>query len=108
MPDRNQQPGGYGRMAPSQPEDGTPGRNALERIINALTFVSIIFFLALWITAFLLLRENLLAPSYSGNLLTDLTCITFFGGLVIAIFVGALVGNLLRRLLWKTLIRRGK
>jgi hypothetical protein len=108
MIDRSRQPGGSGQKESPQRNDAPLERSGTARIINAITFVSVIFFLALWITVFLVLKDVLLTSSYSGNLLTDLTCITFFGGLVIAILAGAMVGNLLRRLLWKALIRRGK
>jgi len=80
-------------------------RASAVRILNTLTFVVIIIFLGLWIIAFLLLEDNLFTKYVTGNLLTELSCLTFFGGLVISIFIGALVGNLLRRLFWKMLIR---
>jgi hypothetical protein len=108
MPERRNQPGSPRQQETPQQNDGALERGAAARIINAITFVSIIFFLTLWITAFLVLKDGPLATSYTGSLLTNLTCLTFFGGLVIAIFIGALAGNLLRRLLWKILIRRGK
>jgi len=79
-----------------------------ERILSALTFIIVIVCLGLWITAFLLLKDHLFAENFSGNILTNLTCLTFFGGLVIAIFVGALAGNSLRRTFWKMLIQRKK
>ena len=78
------------------------------RILSALTFIVVIFCLGLWITAFLLLKDRLFTETLSGNILTNLTCLTFFGGLVIAISVGALAGNSLRRAFWKMLIRRKK
>ena len=76
------------------------------RILGALTLIIIIFCLAVWITAFLLLKDRLFTESLSGNILTNLTCITFFGGLAFAIFTGALAGNLLRRAFWKMLVRK--
>ena len=105
---RNGEPRGSDRKKQPLQDDGADGRSSMVRVINALMFISIVFFLALWITGFLLLQDDVLAPTDSGSLHTELTCITFFGGLVIAIFLGAMVGNLLRRIIWKTLIRRGK
>ena len=64
--------------------------------------------LGLWITAFLLLKDRLFTETLAENVLTNLTCLTFFGGLVVAIFVGALAGNFLRRTFWKILIKRKK
>jgi hypothetical protein len=76
-------------------------RSCAGRIVSTLTFIVVIIFLGLWIAAFLLLKDRLFAKTLSGNVLTNLTCLTFFGGLVIAIFVGALAGNFLRRAFWK-------
>jgi hypothetical protein len=78
------------------------------RILSAVTFITIIVSLGLWITAFLLLKDHLSASTLSYTILTNLTCLTFFGGLVIALFVGALAGNSLKRAFWKMLIRRRK
>ena len=83
-------------------------RSCTGRIINTLTFLVVILCLGLWITAFLLLKDQLFAKTLTGSLLTNLTCLTFFGGLVIAILVGALVGNFLRRLFWKLLMKRAR
>jgi hypothetical protein len=78
------------------------------RVINALTFIVILLCLGLWITGFLQLKDDLVKQTVTGNVLTNLTCIVFFGGLVIALFVGALAGNFLRRAFWKMLVRRSK
>ena len=78
------------------------------RVISALTFIVVVICLGLWITVFLLLKDHLVAQTLSGNVLTDLTCIVFFGGLVLALFVGALAGNFLRRAFWKMLVKRFK
>ena len=83
-------------------------RTCAGRIINTLTFLVMILCLGLWITAFLLLKDQLFVGKLTGSLLTDLTCLTFFGGLVIAILVGALIGNFLRRLFWKLLTKRSQ
>jgi hypothetical protein len=76
------------------------------RVISALTFIVVVFCLGLWITVFLLLKDQLFMETLSGNVLTNLTCIIFFGGLIIAVFVGALAGNFLRRTFWKLLVKR--
>jgi hypothetical protein len=89
-------------------EDPELERSCAERILSALTFIIVIICLGLWITAFLLLKDRLFAETLSGNYLTDLTCVTFFGGLVLAIFVGGVAGNFLRRAFWKMLIRKKK
>jgi hypothetical protein len=78
------------------------------RILSSLTFIVIIFCLGLWITAFLLLKDRLFTTTLSGSISTNLTCLTFFGGLAIALFVGAMTGNFLRRFFWKRLTQRRK
>jgi hypothetical protein len=66
----------------------------------------VVFFLGMWITIFLLLKDVLFSHALSGNVFTNLTCFVFFGGLVVALFVGALAGNFLRRTFWKMLVKR--
>jgi hypothetical protein len=83
-------------------------RSFAGRILSALTFIVVIICLGLWITAFLLFKDHLLIETLSGKILTNLTCLTFFGGLVITIFVGALAGNFLRRTFWEMLIQKRK
>jgi hypothetical protein len=78
------------------------------RVVSALAFIVVVFCLGLWITVFLLLKDQLFLQTLSGNVLTNLTCIVFFGGLVVALFVGALAGNFLRRAFWKLLVKRSK
>ncbi len=77
------------------------------RMINALTFTIVILFLGAWITGFVLLEDHFAIEKLPANLLTNLNCIIFFGGLALAIFVGALASNLLRRFFWRLLLSRG-
>ena len=97
-----------GKATINSQSDRVLERSCAGRIVSALTFIVIIICLALWITAFLLLKDRLFTETLTGNILTNLTCVTFFGGLVVAVFVGALAGNFLRRAFWKMLIRRRK
>jgi hypothetical protein len=78
------------------------------RVVSAMTFIVVVFCLGLWITVFLLLKDKLFTQILPGKVLTNLTCIVFFGGLVVALFVGALAGNFLRRAFWKILVKRFK
>jgi len=78
------------------------------RVVSALTFIVVVSCLGMWITLFLLLKDRLLTQAFSGDVLTNLTCIMFFGGLVVAFFIGALAGNFLRRTFWKILVERYK
>ena len=97
-----------GKEAFTTQADRALERTCAGRLINTMAFVVVIFCLGLWITAFLLLKDRLLGETLGGNLLTNLTCLTFFGGLVIAMLTGAWIGNFLRRMFWKMLIKRAK
>jgi hypothetical protein len=90
----------------ANPVDSALQRTCLGRVISALTFIAVVACLALWITAFLLFRDSSIKQSVSATIYTNLSCITFFGGLVLAIGVGAMVGNLVRRMLWRALMKR--
>jgi hypothetical protein len=76
------------------------------RIVSALTFIIVIGCLGVWIAIFLLVMDHLSMQTLPGKVLSNLNCIVFFGGLVLALFVGALAGNFLRRAFWKWLVRR--
>jgi hypothetical protein len=90
----------------ANPVEGDLQRTLIGRVVSALTFVAVVLCLGVWITAFLLFRQSGLQANISTNLFTDLSCVTFFGGLVIAIGAGAMAGNFLRRVLWKRLTNR--
>jgi hypothetical protein len=90
------------------PDDPALRHSCAGRFINALTFIVIIICLGSWITAFLLLKDRLFSEALSENILTNLTCLTFFGGLAMSIFIGAWAGNTLRRIFWKRIIQRRK
>jgi hypothetical protein len=87
------------------PVDKNLKPSCLIRLISALNFLVVIACLALWITAFILLQESSAQRQLSKALFTNLSCITFFGGLAVALIIGALLGNLLRRTLWNMLSR---
>jgi hypothetical protein len=78
------------------------------RAINAISFLMVIATLAMWVTLFTLLRDSLTASPVAASVSTAISCFAFFGGLVLAIFIGGWTGNLLRRVFWKVLIRLGK
>ena len=81
-------------------------RTFTGRLINALKFLIIAIFLILWITFFLFVKENLITGNPNENVFTNLTCITFFGGLVISLFLGSLSGDIVRRAIWKQIIKK--
>ncbi len=96
----------YGKETAVRQADRALEHTCAGRVVSALTFIVVVFCLGLWITVFLLLKDQLFTQTFSGNVLTNLTCIVFFGGLVVALFVGALLGNFLRRAFWKILVKR--
>ena len=71
------------------------------QFIKGLPFLIILIVLGLWSAGFYLLQET-----QTSHLTDDLRCLTFFGGLVIAITVGGLAGSFLRRYILKKLMRR--
>lgn len=87
------------------PFDQNSQRSCLLRVVSALNFLVIIACLALWITTFIFFQGSSIRGELSKNLFSNLTCITFFGGLAAAIIIGALLGNFLRRILWNLLIK---
>jgi hypothetical protein len=96
------------KMTATTQADRALEHSCAGRVVSALAFIVVVFCLGLWITVFLLLKDNLFTQTISGNVFTDLTCIVFFGGLVLAVFIGAMAGNFLRRAFWKLLINRYK
>ncbi len=97
-----------GKETAASQADRALAHTCAGRVVSALTFIVVVFCLGLWITVFILLKDELFTQTFSGNVLTNLTCIVFFGGLVAALFVGALAGNFLRRAFWKMLVKRYK
>ena len=96
----------YGKETAVRQADRALEHTCAGRVVSALTFIVVVLCLGLWITVFLLLKDHLFIQTLSGNVLTNLTCIVFFGGLVVALFVGALLGNFLRRAFWQMLVKR--
>jgi hypothetical protein len=94
-----------GKAAAASQTDRALKHSCAGRVISALTFITTILCLGLWITAFLLFKDKLFSETISGNVFTNLTCIVFFGGLILAFFIGALAGNFLRRAFWKMLVK---
>ena len=81
-----------GKASLDNQNDPEMKRSCAGRIISTLRFIVLIICLGLWIAAFALLQDRFSAQTVSGNILTNLKCLTFFGGLVIAIFVGSAGG----------------
>jgi high-affinity K+ transport system ATPase subunit B len=97
-----------GRQSAVNQADRALEHTCAGRVVSALTFIVVVVSLGFWITAFLLFRNQLFTHAISANVFNNLTCIIFFGGLVLAVFVGAMAGNFLRRTFWKLLVKRYK
>lgn len=83
-------------------------RSWLGRAINTISFMMVILMLALWIAVFVILRDSLVASSLQSSIILSLTCFAFFGGLLLAIIIGGWLGNALRRVFWKLLVKLGR
>lgn len=101
MKKRKENPGKWISSDPADPQNPPRERSWLGRLAGTLNFVVVIIFLGAWITTFIFLNQSLSASTISGNLLTDLSCVSFFGGLIIAFIIAAIANNLLSRFLWK-------
>ncbi|MEZ0396407.1 MAG: hypothetical protein ABWK53_08285 [Anaerolineales bacterium] len=83
-------------------------RSCLGRVANSLTFLFIVLALGLWLTFFVLYRDSLQGGPGESAPLDAAACLLFFGGLTLAMVVASLGGNLLRRALWRFLLRQGQ
>ena len=77
-------------------------RTCLGRVAGISTFLVIILCLVAWVIVFLLIQSS------GAHILPQVMCIAFFGGLVFVALVGGLLGNILRRILWRILQRKDK
>ncbi|MBN2386228.1 MAG: hypothetical protein JXB85_04355 [Anaerolineales bacterium] len=91
----------FDRLADREQLDPELQRSCLGRLASMLTFVFIMSCLGIWITAFLLLKDSVAIQTVPA--VEQLTCVIFFGGLALAVIIASLAGNLLRRILWRSL-----
>jgi len=83
-------------------------RSCLGRLAGISTFLVIILCLVAWVIVFLSLQRSSAQQSIPANILPQAMCVAFFGGLVFVALVGGLLGNILRRILWRILQRKDK
>jgi hypothetical protein len=74
----------------------------LNRSARAIPFLTILVILGGWSVGFYTLQE--LKPELIPD---SLRCLVFFGGLLLSISLGALIGSYLKRLLWKNKNHQG-
>jgi fumarate reductase subunit D len=96
----------FGKENPTSQAEQELLNTCAGRMASVMTYFVLIVCLGVWITFFLLIKDYLSAQPLSNNVINNLTCIMFFGGLVLAFFVGAMIGNFVRRAFWKWLVRR--
>lgn len=97
-----------GRKILSNQKERFLERTFTGRLINMLKFIIIILALGMWVAGFLAIKDHLFIEKISDTLFTELTCITFFGGLVVSIIAGSLFGDVVRRFFWRLLIKNKK
>ena len=95
-----------GRENPTSQAEQDLWNTCAGRTVSVTTYLILIICLGIWITFFILIKDYLSAQALSKNVISDLTCIVFFGGLVLAVFVGAMIGNFVKREFWKWLVKR--
>ena len=95
-----------GRMAANTQVDHALRHSCLGRIASMVTGLVIILCMGLWVGIFLLVGKTGLAKMIPENMISVGLGIAFFGGILIAIIIGGLVGNALRRIFWGILRRR--
>ncbi len=83
-------------------------RTCLGRLAAVSTFLVILLCLVSWVIVFLSLQRSGAQQAIPANILTPVMCAAFFGGLVFVALIGGLLGNILRRILWRLLLRKGK
>jgi hypothetical protein len=81
-------------------------RTCLGRLAAISTFLVILLCLVAWVSVFLSLQGSNLQQSIPANILGQVMCMAFFGGLVFVAMVGGMLGNILRRILWRILTRK--
>ena len=98
--------GGYFRKLFSDPIIHDLQKTWLGKAINTISFLMVIFFMALWITLYSLLQDKLSQSTVSSQMITAISCFSFFGGFIGSFLFGGWIGNGLRRVFWKILIRK--
>ncbi len=83
-------------------------RSCLGRLAGISTFLATLLCLVAWVIVFLSLQSSGIQQANSANSLTPVMCAAFFGGLAFVAAVGALLGNILRRMLWRILLGKDK
>jgi hypothetical protein len=97
-----------GALKEAERLEPTLRRTCLGRVAGISTFLVIILCLVAWVIVFLSLQGSGAQQSIPANVLPEVMCVAFFGGLVFVALVGGMLGNILRRILWHILKRKDK
>jgi hypothetical protein len=82
-------------------------RTCLGRLAAMSSFLVILLCLVSWIIVLLAIQESDARQTIPANILPQVRCIAFFGGVAFVTLIGGLLGNILRRILWRILARKG-
>ncbi len=86
--------------------DSALQRSCIGRIVSAITLIVMFICIGLWVGVFLLLQNTGIGQAIPADVIGPVLGITFCGGFIFAIIIGGLIGNALRRIFWRMLLKR--
>ncbi|MGQ9600921.1 MAG: hypothetical protein ACUVWZ_16110 [Anaerolineae bacterium] len=93
-----------GRLAAAEQIDRTLERSCIGRIVSLVILITMVACVGLWVGIAWLVNKAGLSGAASKLPGPVFPCL-FFGGLILCIVIGGLVGNWLRRLAWRVILR---
>jgi len=81
-------------------------RGCIGRIVGLIILVTMVACVALWGLAFYLLNRSGVLAALPEQIAGPAIGITLIGGFVVAIVVGGIIGDALRRAVWRLLFRQ--
>jgi len=93
-----------GKVAVARQVDRTLQRSCIGRVVSLVMLLTMVACVSLWVGAAWLVNQAGLSDAVSGLPEPVLPC-AFFGGILLCIVIGGLVGNWLRRLVWRVILR---
>jgi Na+/proline symporter len=95
-------------MSTANQVDRALQKSCIGRIVSMLTFLFILLCIILYGILYFILYKTGLTQILSSEASTPILVIVFFGSFILAIVLAGLIGNWLRRLIWRSLLRRRK
>lgn len=93
-----------GKVAAAEQIDHTLQHSCIGRVVSLVILITMVACVGLWVGAAWLVNKAGLGDAVSKLPEPILPC-TFFGGIILCIVIGGLVGNWLRRLAWRVILR---